>query len=97
MNPTLPIIDRSRIPDIIRNRLSGLHASQIEVIDDSARHAGHAGAKEGGHFTLTISAECFSGKTTLQRHRMVLDLLGNLKESGIHALSIVALVPLLKE
>lgn len=85
--------DRAATLALIRSRLAALQPSRLEIEDDSARHAGHAGAREGGHFTLTVSAPGFTGRTTLQRHRMVLDLLGDLHASGIHALSIVALAP----
>ena len=84
-------IDRSPTVDLIRHRLAPLQASRLDIADDSHRHAGHAGAKEGGHFILTISASCFNGLTPLQRHRMVIDLLGDLPSAGIHALSVVAI------
>lgn len=82
-------IDRSNTLDLIRSRLASLAPTAIDIVDDSHRHAGHAGAREGGHFTLTVCAPGFAGKTKLQSHRMVLDLLGDLHSAGIHALSIV--------
>lgn len=84
----MPIV-RSATLDLIRGRLASLAPTAIDIVDDSHRHAGHAGAREGGHFTLTVSAPGFAGKTKLQCHRMVLDLLGDLRSAGIHALSIV--------
>lgn len=82
-------IDRTATLDLIRSRLASLAPTAIDIVDDSHRHAGHAGAREGGHFTLTVCAPCFAGKSKLQAHRMVLDLLGDLHSAGIHALSIV--------
>ena len=72
------------------------HFSTTELLvkDQSHLHAGHAGAKDGrGHFDVTVVAEEFSGKTRLERHRMVYDALGKLIESDIHALSIKAVAP----
>lgn len=69
-----------------------LHPISIEIDDDSALHAGHAGARlGGGHFRLRIVAECFRGKTTVARHRLVYDALGELMRTRIHALAIQAL------
>lgn len=87
-------IDRSATLELIRQRLAPLDPTRIEIVDDSHRHAGHAGAKEGGHFTLTLSSATFIGQTKLQRHRLVINLLGDLRASGIHALSIIATDPL---
>ena len=79
---------------LLRERLASLAPQRIELIDDSAKHAGHAGAKSGGgHFQLLIVAECFRGKSTLARHRLVYDALGELMRSRIHALSIRSLTP----
>ena len=79
---------------LLRERLASLAPQRIELIDDSAKHAGHAGAKSGGgHYRLLIVAECFRGKSTLARHRLVYDALGELMRSRIHALSIRSLTP----
>lgn len=59
----------------------------LNVIDDSPKHAGHAGAKEGGHFAVEIVSAAFAGKKPLECHRMVYAALAPLKDS-IHALSI---------
>ena len=64
----------------------------LEVIDDSAKHAGHAGAKEGGHFQVKITSSAFEGKKPIDRHRMIYEALSPLKHS-IHALSIKANSP----
>jgi len=65
----------------------------IEVLDDSAHHAGHAGAREGGHYRVTLVASAFAGRPQLERHRMVYSALAPLMGQGIHALSIVAQAP----
>lgn len=67
---------------------------QLEVKDDSHRHAGHAGARDGrGHFKVMVVSEAFSGKAPLARHRAVYAALGEMMETDIHALSIKALTP----
>ena len=79
---------------LFHERLTGLAPVRLELIDDSALHAGHAGARDGGgHFRLLIVSEAFAGKTTVKRHRMVFDALGELMRSRIHALSIQSLTP----
>lgn len=66
----------------------------LEIVDDSARHAGHAGARSGGgHFIVTIVAERFRGLGRLERHRAVYDALGDAMQSEIHALALKALAP----
>ena len=65
----------------------------IQVDDDSHLHAGHAGAREGRHFTVRISSERFAGLSRVARHRLVYDALGPLAEQGVHALAIVAEAP----
>ncbi|MEY8841982.1 BolA family protein [Cribrihabitans sp. XS_ASV171] len=74
----------------IRNRLeSAFDPHELEVVDDSERHRGHAGYVEGGesHFNVRIRSEAFAGKTRLQRHRAVHEALGDLVPR-IHALSL---------
>ena len=64
----------------------------VELIDDSHRHAGHAGARDGrGHFRLHIVASAFTGLRPLQRHQLVYRALDELMRTDIHALSITAL------
>jgi len=65
----------------------------LEIIDDSAKHAGHAGAREGGHFRVVVVAEAFKGLSQLQRHRRVYAAVDSLMGKGIHALNIVARTP----
>lgn len=66
----------------------------LEVLDDSARHAGHAGARSGGHFRVTLVSRSFTGRRPLERHRMVYEALAPLMGQGIHALNISAAAPL---
>lgn len=80
--------------DAMQARLASLNPEHIEIQDDSASHAGHAGAKSGGgHFFLTIVSDAFTGQATLARHRKIYDLLGELMQQQIHALSIKAHTP----
>jgi BolA protein len=65
----------------------------LEIVDDSARHAGHAGARAGGHFRVTLVAEAFRGRSRLERHRLVYDAVAPLMQDGVHALNIVARTP----
>jgi BolA protein len=65
----------------------------LEIIDDSARHAGHAGAREGGHFRVVLVAEAFKGRSQLERHRLVYAAVAPLMGQGVHALSIIARTP----
>lgn len=81
------------IPEQIEARLASLKPSLIRIEDDSALHRGHAGAKEGGHFRLTIVAESFAGLSPVARHRLVNQAVGDLMRQGIHALSIKAATP----
>ena len=78
------------IEALVRTRLAALSAARIELIDDSALHAGHAGARSGGHYRLHVVAAGFAGKSTLARHRLVNEALGDLMRTHIHALSIRA-------
>ncbi len=79
---------------MIRERLeASFQPVQLEIIDESHKHAGHAGARGGGHFVVHIVAEQFAGKSPIQRHRMVYDAMGDLMQSEVHALSIKAEVP----
>lgn len=72
---------------------STLAPAQLTVEDDSQRHAGHAGAREGRHFTVRITSTRFAGLNRLARHRLVYDALGPLAPQGVHALAIVARSP----
>jgi len=70
-----------------------LAPTALEIIDDSAKHAGHAGAREGGHFRVALVAEAFKGRSQLERHRLVYDAVAPLMGQGVHALSIIARTP----
>ena len=70
-----------------------LQPSLLQVIDDSHLHAGHAGAREGRHFTVRITAERFRGLSRVARHRLIYDALQLLIPRGIHALAIEARAP----
>ncbi len=72
---------------------AALQPIELEVIDDSHLHAGHAGAREGGHYTVRILSERFEGMGRVARHRLVYDALQGLIRSGIHALAIQARSP----
>jgi BolA protein len=80
--------------DDVRDRLvAALTPTALQVQDDSHQHAGHAGAREGGHYTVRITSARFSGLKPLARHRLVYDSLGPLAALGVHALAIVAQSP----
>ncbi|MCK9282899.1 MAG: BolA family transcriptional regulator [Rhodocyclaceae bacterium] len=83
--------------DVIARMRAGLEVLQperIDIEDQSAQHAGHAGAASGGgHFRLQIVAAGFAGLPVMRRHRLVYDALGPLMKREIHALSIIAKAP----
>lgn len=78
----------------IRERLAALEPQSVELLDESGRHVGHAGAAAGGsHFRLTIVSPRFAGHDKLARHRMIYAALGPLMRREIHALAIQAIAP----
>ena len=83
------------VADDIKQRLGALSPSRLELLDESAKHAGHAGARPGGntHWKLTIVSAAFAGSSTVARHRMIYEALGGLMQDPIHALSINAKAP----
>lgn len=84
------------VADAIRQRLTAaLAPSELDLADESALHAGHAGARPEGesHFRLVIVSARFAGKNRLERQRMVFAALGDLMQTEIHALTITALAP----
>jgi BolA protein len=83
-------VTRERIERALREALAPV---QLEVQDDSHQHAGHAGAREGGHYSIVIAADAFRGLSRLRRHRLVYDAVGPLTTQGIHALAIDARAP----
>jgi BolA protein len=83
------------VEQAMRNRLAALQPLRMELQDESAQHAGHAGSRPSGgsHWQLTIVSEAFRGKPPVARHRMVYEALGDLMKRDIHALRIEALAP----
>ena len=81
--------------DTIRSRLSAaLAPSALDVEDESHRHVGHAGARDGrGHFRVRIVSAAFEGHGALARHRAIYAALGDLMQTDIHALAIEARTP----
>jgi len=78
----------------MKQRLAVLAPEHIEIVDESALHAGHAGARSGGgHYQLTLIAAIFAGQNSMARHRAIYQALGDLMTTRIHALSITALAP----
>jgi BolA family transcriptional regulator, general stress-responsive regulator len=83
-----PVI--AQIRAAVERELAPIH---IEIIDDSAAHAGHAGARSGGHFRLAVVSRAFEGRTQLERHRLVYAAVAPLMDGAVHALNIVARTP----
>lgn len=79
--------------EIIKIKLAALEPVSLEIQDDSAQHAGHAGNTGGGHFTVKIVSSQFSQKSQIMRHRMIYQALTNLIPQQIHAISILAISP----
>ncbi len=77
----------------IHKRLETLLPASLNIEDESAQHAGHAGASGGGHYRLTIVSSRFEGLNAVARHRLVYETLGELMQKGIHALAISAYTP----
>ncbi|HEX7029547.1 MAG TPA: BolA family protein [Gammaproteobacteria bacterium] len=79
----------------MRERLeAALQPQRLDIADESHKHVGHAGARDGrGHFACTIVSRAFENTSPLERHRMVYDALGDMMLTDIHALSIRAFTP----
>ena len=79
----------------MREKLASLAPLALELQDESAQHAGHAGSRPSGgsHWRLAIVSEAFRGKSAVARHRMVYEALGDLMKRDIHALKIEASAP----
>lgn len=79
--------------DIITKKInSSISVTSLDIEDDSARHAGHAGWKQGGetHFNIRITSPDFKGLSKVQIHRLIYDILKEEMDGKIHALSIRA-------
>jgi BolA protein len=85
----------SGVADTIRARLARLEPVALELVDESEKHRGHAGYREGGntHWRLSIVSPRFAGQGTVARHRMIYQALGELMQHPIHALAITARSP----
>ena len=82
------------VVELMRQRLARLEPESVEIQDESARHAGHEGAKGGGgHYQIVIVSRQFAGQPAQRRHRMVYDALGPMMQKEIHALAIQAYAP----
>jgi BolA family transcriptional regulator, general stress-responsive regulator len=78
----------------MRERLHALTPIEISIADESALHAGHAGAASGGgHYRMTLVSAAFTGQPRVKRHRLVYDALADLMQREIHALAMTLLVP----
>jgi BolA protein len=85
-----------RTQDLITRKLTAAFAPEsLKVIDESHRHEGHAGHRPGGetHYRVYIVAEAFRGKTRLERHRMINNVLAEELAGGVHALALHASAP----
>jgi BolA protein len=79
----------------LRDALAALAPTELTVVDDSARHAGHAGASEAGesHFIVTVVSPVFEGRTRIERQRMVYALVDAELRGGLHALQLTTRTP----
>jgi BolA family transcriptional regulator, general stress-responsive regulator len=85
-----------RVQEIITRKLTeAFMPDSVRVVDESDRHVGHAGYREGGetHFRVYIVSQAFKGKSRLERHRMINQALTDELASGVHALAIHAAAP----
>jgi BolA protein len=86
-----PVTRAARLESRLR---AALQPAELQVIDDSHLHSGHAGAAGGhGHFTVLLVSERFAGLPVVRRHRLVYEAVGDMMQTDIHALSITALAP----
>jgi BolA family transcriptional regulator, general stress-responsive regulator len=79
-----------RLAEDLRQALGAEH---VEVADESARHRGHAGALEGGHYSAVVVSAAFAGLDSVARHRAVYAALGDLRERRVHALALRTYTP----
>ena len=84
-------MNNSRVLEIRARLIHAFEPTELEVVDESHKHAGHAGARDGrGHFRVKIVSAKFEGKRQIERHRMIFAALDPLLETDIHALSVRA-------
>ncbi len=79
-----------RLAEDLRQTLAAEH---VDVADESARHRGHAGALEGGHYSAVVVSAAFEGLDQIARHRAVYAALGDLRERRVHALALRTFTP----
>ena len=95
MNTAAPV----NTAELEKQLVATLHPTQLEVLDESAAHAGHSGANAEGfgtHFRIRIASPAFAGKSRVARHRLVYDALQNFIAQGLHALAIEVIeIPLI--
>lgn len=82
-----------RVDNIRQTLESVLAPTRLDIEDDSHRHAGHVGAKGGGHYRVFVVSAKFSGRSLIARHRMVYEALAEQIKGDIHALSLVTKAP----
>jgi BolA protein len=87
--------DQTRAARIHAALTKGLNPSVLEIVDDSHKHAGHAGHRPGEatHFTVQITSDAFTGLSRVARQRLVYDLLAEELAGGLHALALVTKAP----
>lgn len=91
MDMSVPAANAGRIERMRSMLTTAFAPDALDVIDDSHKHVGHAGARDGrGHFTVVVVSDAFTGLSRLARHRAVYEALGGMLDSDIHALSIRA-------
>lgn len=83
----------SALTDLVAERMKPLQPIALEIADDSAKHAGHAGNTGGGHLSAKIVSNAFSGLNTVARHRAVYALVSDLMPHQLHALSLTTKAP----
>jgi len=86
-----PHVSAGRVESVLRAAITPI--VQLEVIDESAQHAGHAGAREGSHLRVRLVSPRLAGLSRVARHRLVYEALRDVIPQGVHALAIEAYAP----
>jgi BolA protein len=87
-------MNAERVDELKRRLSDALQPTRLEVSDDSDKHIGHEGAAGGlGHFSVLVVSDRFAGLSTIRRHRLIYDIVGDMMTTDIHALSIKAMTP----